>query len=126
MSLKKILLIPIFYILIGSIIFESLDEKLFQFLYLNGFDTILKFILIGNDDKLLNHIILADRNFYNIYFGFGLSLLSFFLIYNFFSYFTTCFLKHIGGFHHSYNIQFHLRYQFYTTVLFFYLLHQHI
>ena len=83
MSLKKILLIPIFYILIGSIIFESLDGKLFQFLYLNGFDTILKFILIGNDDKLLNHIILADENFYNIYFGFGLSLLSFFLIYNF-------------------------------------------
>ena len=80
---KKIFLIPIFYIIIGSIVFESLDGKLFQFLYLNGFDTILKFILIGNDDKLLNHIILADRNFYNIYFGFGLSLLSFFLIYNF-------------------------------------------
>ena len=83
MSLKKILLISIFYILIGSIIFESFDEKLFQFLYLNGFEPILKFILTGNNDKLLKHIILADRSFYNIYFGFGLSLLSFFIIYNF-------------------------------------------
>ena len=80
---KKIFLIPIFYILIGTIIYESLDEKLFQFLYLNGFELILKFILIGNNDKLLKHVILADRSFYNIYFGFGLSLLSFFLIYNF-------------------------------------------
>ena len=74
----KFFLIPIFYILIGSIVFESLDEKLFQFLFLNGFEPILKFILIGNNDKLLKHIILADKNFYNIYFGFGLSLFSFF------------------------------------------------
>ena len=80
---KKIFLLSIFYVAIGFILFESLDRKLFQFVFFSGFENILKFVLVGNNDKLLKHVELADQNFYNIYFGAGLSFLSIFLIYNF-------------------------------------------
>ena len=80
---KNFLKILIIYILFGAAIFEILNKKLFYFLFNNGFEVLLKYIFIGNNDKLLNHIKIADQNFYNIYFGIGLFFLGLFLIYNF-------------------------------------------
>ena len=80
---RKIILISFLYILIGIIIFEISNGSIFQFLFENGFEVLLKYIFVGNNDRLLNHIIIADENFYTIYFGIGLSILGFFFIYNF-------------------------------------------
>ena len=80
---KKIVLISIIYLFTGPALYELLNKQFFQFLFDNGFEYILKFIFVGNNDKLSFHIATADENFYSIYFGVGLSLLSLFFIYNF-------------------------------------------
>ena len=80
---NKILLISIIYIFTGPFFYELLNKQFFQFLFDNGFENILKFIFVGNNDKLNFHIAAADKNFYSIYFGTGFSLVSLFFIYNF-------------------------------------------
>ena len=80
---NKFLFISIIYILLGPAIYELLNKQFFQFLFNNGFENILKFIFIGNNDKLIFHIAAADENFYSIYFGIGFSIISLILIYNF-------------------------------------------
>ena len=71
------------YILIGLFLFKISHGQFFQFLFNNGFEVLLKYIFVGNNDKLLNHVKIADLNFYNIYFGTGFLILGIFLIYNF-------------------------------------------
>ena len=64
---NKILLISIIYLFTGPALYELLNKQLFQFLFDNGFEDILKFIFVGNNDKLSFHITAADENFYSIY-----------------------------------------------------------
>ena len=80
---KFFLKILTFYVLFGIVIFEISNQKLFYFLFNNGFEVLLKYIFIGNNNRLLNHIEIADQNFYNIYFGIGLLFLGLFLVYNY-------------------------------------------
>ncbi len=82
--MKKIFLsISILYIFIGIFSFVFYNGQVFQFMYQNGFDNLLKYIFEGNNNRLLHHVETADENYFNIYFGSGLLFFAIFLIYNF-------------------------------------------
>ena len=66
---KKLILFSLIYSLVGIFVFEILDKKLFNFLYQNGFETILQFIFADATNFIPNYINLADNNFYYLYFS---------------------------------------------------------
>ena len=66
---KKLLLYSLIYSLFGIVIFEISDNRLFYFLYENGFQKIIKFIFADSTDFILHYIIVADQNFYYLYFS---------------------------------------------------------
>ena len=66
---KKLILFSLIYSLVGIFVFEILDKKLFNFLYQNGFETILQFIFADATNFIPNYINHADNNFYYLYFS---------------------------------------------------------
>ncbi len=60
----------IYYSIFGFFINIISKGKFFEFLYNNGFESILKYIFVGNTIWLLKHVRIADDNFYYIYFSF--------------------------------------------------------
>tara|TARA_B100000795_G_scaffold77521_1_gene55317 strand:+ start:1248 stop:3644 length:2397 start_codon:yes stop_codon:yes gene_type:complete len=79
---KNLFLIFTIYSIIGIIVFEALDNKLFTFLYQNGFEVIIKFIFSESTNFIEKYIILADLNFYYLYFSFFILMVAIFLIVN--------------------------------------------
>jgi len=79
---KNLFLIFLIYSIIGIIIFETLDNKLFDFLYQNGFEVIINFIFSDSTNFIQKYIDLADDNFYYLYFSFFILVLAIFLIIN--------------------------------------------
>ena len=79
---KNLFLIFAIYSIFGIVIFEALDNKLFTFLYQNGFEVIIKFIFSESTNFIEKYIILADLNFYYLYFSFFFLMVAIFLIIN--------------------------------------------
>ena len=63
-SFYKIFIYFFIYLLFGSLIYLILDGTVFEYLFISGFENILKFIFIDNEHALLPQIRLADQNFF--------------------------------------------------------------
>ena len=79
---KKFFLIFAAYSIVGFVIFEALDNRLFNFLYQNGFEVIINFIFSENTNFIQKYIDLADLNFYYLYFSFFILVVAIFLMIN--------------------------------------------
>tara|TARA_B100000767_G_scaffold169119_1_gene158320 strand:+ start:510 stop:2906 length:2397 start_codon:yes stop_codon:yes gene_type:complete len=79
---KNLFLIFTIYSIVGIVIFEALDNRLFNFLYQNGFEVIIKFIFSESTNFIQKYIDLADLNFYYLYFSFFILIVAIFLIIN--------------------------------------------
>tara|TARA_B100001250_G_scaffold84292_1_gene69649 strand:- start:2031 stop:4430 length:2400 start_codon:yes stop_codon:yes gene_type:complete len=80
--MKKLYISLFFYSFFGIGLYAILDGKVFEFLYLLGFENILKLVFAGNEHGLYSHIIQADKNFFFIYFAFYLIVLGIYLLIN--------------------------------------------
>ena len=79
---KKFFLIFAVYSIVGFVIFEALDNRLFNFLYQNGFEVIINFIFSESTNFIQKYIDLADLNFYYLYFSFFILVVAIFLMIN--------------------------------------------
>jgi len=79
---KIFFLIFAVYSIVGFVIFEALDNRLFNFLYQNGFEVIINFIFSESTNFIQRYIDLADLNFYYLYFSFFILVVAIFLMIN--------------------------------------------
>ena len=79
---KIFFLIFAVYSIVGFVIFEALDNRLFNFLYQNGFEVIINFIFSESTNFIQKYIDLADFNFYYLYFSFFILVVAIFLMIN--------------------------------------------
>jgi len=79
---NKLFLIFAVYSIVGVVVFEALDKRLFNFLYQNGFEVIINFIFSSSTTFIQRYIDLADLNFYYLYFSFFILVVAIFLIIN--------------------------------------------
>ena len=78
----RLLVIFACYTLFGIIIHSILNGEVFLFLYSNGFEKILHYAFVGNNDKLSFHVAKADEVFFYLYFGLFIFILIIYLIKN--------------------------------------------
>ena len=64
-SYHRLFIIFLFYSIFGILIHTILNGEVFLFLFSNGFDKILHYIFVGNNEKLHFHIAKADESFLN-------------------------------------------------------------
>ena len=80
--MKKFYTYLLSYFVFGFGLFFLLKGKVFEFLYSSGLENVLKFIFVGNEHGLYNHILKADENFFFIYSSLYLISLGTYLIIN--------------------------------------------
>ena len=78
----RLLIIFICYTVFGILLNTVLNGEVFLFLYLNGFEKFLHYIFVGNNDKLIFHVKIANQYFYYFYFGLFIFILIIYLLKN--------------------------------------------